>query len=55
MKKFTETEKEDLVRGAQTAEASPLFDAFWQEVEQELVRMNEGALTVEPKARTING
>lgn len=52
MKKFTETEKEALVKGAQTAEASPLFDAFWQEVEQELLRMNGIELTVEPKTRT---
>lgn len=53
MKKFSEIEKEALVKGAQTAEASPLFDAFWAEVEAGLLRSTETEnLTIEPRVST---
>lgn len=52
MKKFTETEKTELTNALQTAEASPLFDAFWADVEEELQRMNANDLTIEAKVRT---
>lgn len=52
MKKFTDAEKTELTLAAQTQAASPLLDAFWEEVEAELIRMNGAELTVEPKTRT---
>lgn len=52
MKKFSETEKTELTNAAQTAAANPMFDAFWQEVEQELQRMNANDLIIEAKERT---
>lgn len=54
MKKFTDTEKTELTLAAQTQAASPLLDAFWEEVEAELLRMNP-ALTIEQKSRTPTG
>jgi len=37
---FTESEREKLVRAAQSVEASPLFDGFWEEVEFQLLYDN---------------
>lgn len=52
MKKFTNTEKTELTMAAQTAEANPIFDAFWADVEAELQRNNAKDLTIEAKERT---
>jgi hypothetical protein len=48
---MNEGQKIELTNAAQTVGASPSFDAFWADVEAELIRMNPD-LTIEPKTTT---